>query len=193
LRSYDPLLFATVDDEHIAWLTTNNIWFIAQNSSTFDALRLALLLDSSDAFAIISRIFPSLQEPLALLAWLDPQLLDAVQEPNRLSYTATLFGLIPLTLQSYLDKETTIVSLGTEALLKSPNIHKIDQWKENSIGYVFVQFDPLLQLYRQLTTMAGSSVQDPFLTQQEKLLQGKTWAWYLSVDEHKVSLRSKIQ
>jgi len=193
IRNYDPALFATLDDTQIAWLTTNNIGLIAQNSPTFDALRLALLLDNPDAFAIVGRIFPSLQEPLAALAWLDPELLTAKQEPDRLSYTATLFGLVPLTLQSYVDKDTTIVSLGTESLLASPNIHNTKQRKEDSIGYVFVQFDPLLQLYRQLTTMAGSSVQDPFLLQQEKLLQGRTWAWYLSADEHKVSLWSEIQ
>jgi hypothetical protein len=193
LRAYDPVIFASIDDAQIASLMSENIAILAQNSPTFSDLRLALALNTPAAYSIIRGIFPLLQEPLAALAGLDPALLQAVEENDRISYQATLFGLIPLTLQSYIDKDNTILSLGTANKLTRNNIHKALPSPAKSIGYVFIQFDPLLQLYRQVSTMMGQSVQDPFIAQQEKLLQGKTRAGHLTVEADKVSLWSSIQ
>jgi hypothetical protein len=193
LRAYDPVIFASIDDAQIASLMSENIAILAQNSPTFSDLRLALALNTPAAYSIIRGIFPLLQEPLAAIAGLDPALLQAVEENDRISYQATLFGLIPLTLQSYIDKDNTILSLGTANKLTRNSIHKALPSPAKSIGYVFIQFDPLLQLYRQVSTMMGQSVQDPFIAQQEKLLQGKTRAGHLTVEADKVSLWSSIQ
>jgi len=78
-------------------------------------------------------------------------------------------------------------------LLQKSNIHKPTTGPDGSIGYVFVQFDPLLQLYKQFGAMAGQNIQDPFFVQQEKLLKGKTRAGHIVADENKVSLRSTIK
>ena len=78
-------------------------------------------------------------------------------------------------------------------MLQKSNIHKPTAGPDGSIGYVFVQFDPLLQLYKQFGAMAGQNIQDPFFVQQEKLLKGKTRAGHIVADENKVSLRSTIK
>lgn len=127
------------------------------------------------------------------MAGIDPTLIQAVEEASRVSYQATLFGLMPVTLQAYRDQDASIVSLGANSLLEKSDTHKAIEGPDGSIGYIFVQFDPLLQLYKQFGAMAGQNVQDPFFIQQEKLLKGKTRAGHIVADENKVSLRSTIK
>lgn len=193
MRAYDPVLFAQTDDETLDAIISSNVWLIVQNSPTFTDLRVALLLESAKAFPLIRSIFPLLQEPLAAMAGIDPNLIQAVEEASRVSYQATLFGLVPVTLQAYREQDASVISLGANSLLQKSNTHKPLKGPEGSIGYIFVQFDPLLQLYKQFGAMVGQNVQDPFFVQQEQLLKGKTRAWHIVADEHKVSLRSEIR
>ena len=193
MRAYDPVLFAQTDDATLDEIISSNAGLIVQNSPTFTDLRVALLLESAGVFPLIRSLFPLLQEPLAAMAGIDPSLIQAVEEASRVSYQATLFGLVPVTLQAYREEDASIVSLGANSLLSKSNIHKPIDGPDGSIGYIFVQFDPLLQLYKQFGAMAGQNVQDPFFIQQEKLLKGKTWAGHIVADESKVSLRSEIK
>lgn len=193
MRSYDPVLFAQTDDATLDDIISSNAWLIVQNSPNFSDLRVALLLESAAAFPLIKSIFPLLQEPLAAMAGIDPTLIQAVQEASRVSYQATLFGLVPVTLQAYQEQDASIVSLWANSLLTKSNIHKPTTGPDGSIGYIFVQFDPLLQLYKQFGAMAGQNIQDPFFIQQEKLLKGKTRAGHIVADQYKVSLKSQIQ
>jgi hypothetical protein len=193
MRAYDPVLFAQTDDATLDDIISSNAWLILQNSPMFTDLRVALLLESAAAFPLIRSVFPLLQEPLAAMAGIDPMLIQAVEEASRVSYQATLFGLVPVTLQAYREQDASIVSLGANSVLKKSNIHKTNSGPDGSIGYVFVQFDPLLQLYKQFGAMAGQNVQDPFFVQQEQLLKGKTWAGHIVADQHKVSLKSIIK
>lgn len=110
------------------------------------------------------------------MAGIDPNLIQAVEEASRVSYQATLFGLVPVTLQAYREQDASVISLGANSLLQKSNTHKPLKGPEGSIGYIFVQFDPLLQLYKQFGAMVGQNVQDPFFVQQEQLLKGKTRA-----------------
>jgi hypothetical protein len=193
MRAYDPVLFAQTDDATLDDIISSNAWLIVQNSPMFTDLRVALLLESAAAFPLIRSVFPLLQEPLAAMAGIDPMLIQAVEEASRVSYQATLFGLVPVTLQAYREQDASIVSLGANSILTKSNIHKASSGPDGSIGYVFVQFDPLLQLYKQFGAMAGQNVQDPFFVQQEQLLKGKTWAGHIVADENKVSLKSTIK
>lgn len=193
MRAYDPVLFAQTDDATLDEIISSNAGLIVQNSPTFTDLRVALLLESAGVFPLIRSLFPLLQEPLAAMAGIDPSLIQAVEEASRVSYQATLFGLVPVTLQAYREEDASIVSLGANSLLSKSNIHKPIDGPDGSIGYIFVQFDPLLQLYKQFGAMAGQNVQDPFFIQQEKLLKGKTWAGHIVADKNKVSLKSQIQ
>jgi|GEM_PF-2179751 len=193
MRAYDPVLFAQTDDDTLDQIISSNAGLIVQNSPTFTDLRVALLLESAAAFPLIRSIFPLLQEPLAAMAGIDPTLIQAVEEASRVAYQATLFGLVPVTLQAYREQNASIVSLGANSLLQKNNIHKATSGPDGSIGYIFVQFDPLLQLYKQFGAMAGQNVQDPFFVQQEKLLKGKIRAGHIVADNEKVSLRSMIE
>lgn len=193
MRAYDPALFAQTDDATLDTIISSNAWLILQNSPTFTDLRVALLLKSAAAFPLIRSIFPLLQEPLAAMAGIDPSNIQAIEEASRVSYQATLFGLVPVTLQAYREQDASIISLWANSVLQKKNIHKPTVGPDGSIGYIFVQFDPLLQLYKQFGAMAGQNIQDPFFIQQEKLLKGKTRAWHIVADENKVSLKSRIE
>lgn len=193
MREYDPVVFAEFDDQDITTILSQNIAILLQNDESFSDLRLALLFDNPEIHTLIASFFPLLQEPLANIVGVDPASMPLVQEGNRLWYQAALLDMIPLTLQSYADQDHTIVSLGTPTMLEKSNFHRTRNVANQSIGYIFVQFDPLLQLYRQISMMMGQNIQDPFYIQQEQLLQGKTWAGYISVDPDKVSVWSTIR
>jgi len=111
MRSYDPVLFAQTDDATLEDIISSNAGLIIQNSPTFTDLRVALLLESAAAFPLIRSIFPLLQEPLAVMAGIDPTLIQAVEQASRVSYQATLFGLVPVTLQAYREENASIISL----------------------------------------------------------------------------------
>ena len=153
LRDYDPVLLADIDDAAIASLITNNASLIVQNSPTLTDLRLAAMVNDPTAYALIRSVFPLLQEPLAAMAGLDPSFIQAIEEPNRIAYQATLFGLVPVMLQSYVEDNASILSLGATSKLNKTNTHRISKGPDNSMGYIFVQFDPFLQLYKQRGSM----------------------------------------
>lgn len=192
-RAYDPEGIYDLSDDDIREMVSSNIALIAQNSATFSDLRLGMIMWTQKAYPIIQSIFPLFQEPLANLVGLDPSMLQAVQESDSISYQATMFGLVPMTLQAYQTDEETIVSLWASAKIEQSNTHKNMAAPKGSIAYLYVQFDPILQLYRQFWTMMGQNVQDPFFLQQEKLLKGKVWEWYVQSTADSLSLHSVIK
>ena len=120
-------------------------------------------------------------------------MLQATEEKNRIAYETTLFGLMPIVLQAYDKDNMTVVSLGASTQLQSTNTHKMMTPPKGSIGYIFVQFDPLLALYKQFGAIAGQNKQDPLFIQQEKMLQGKILEGYVQSSADRISFYSTIQ
>lgn len=111
MREYDPVVFANTSEEEISTLISDNIAIIAQNSPTLTDLRVAAMVNNPTAYTLIRAVFPLLQEPLAAMAGIDPSAIQAIEENDRIAYQATLFGLVPIMLQSYVEDETSILSL----------------------------------------------------------------------------------